>query len=136
MHGRDRRGGPADVRSGGIKGPGLVAQLNNNRSFGLNSDSTCAALCVEGSRHPVSAAPGGFGRMGEDSRVPALPRRVPGATNERWPAKQPPRPLLPESLLERIRAAMNGRPEQAASQPPPPAPTAGAAASSQHAASL
>ena len=53
--------------------------------------------------------------MGEDSSVQPLPRRVPGATKGRWPAAPPVHPALPESVLQRVRAAMDAKPGQAAS---------------------
>src|ERR1022692_1738136 len=62
--------------------------------------------------------PRGFGRMGEDSRIPPLSRRVPGAT-DRDRAKPIPRALprkLPEALLQRMQAAVDAAQEQAALQ--------------------
>src|SRR5712691_4551154 len=65
--------------------------------------------------------------MGEDSRVPPLSRRVPGATDRDRPrpaARSVPR-KLPESLLRRMQAAIDAAaaertadPEQAASAEP------------------
>jgi hypothetical protein len=43
--------------------------------------------------------------MGEESRVPALSRRVPGATAWPTPVTRAKPPALPESLLQRMRAA-------------------------------
>jgi hypothetical protein len=54
--------------------------------------------------------------MEEEGSVPPLPRRVPGATKGSWPATRPARPVLSESVLQRVRAAMDAQPEQAASQ--------------------
>jgi hypothetical protein len=65
--------------------------------------------------------------MGEDNRVPPLPRRVRGVTGMRGAAARVAPPVLPESSLARIRAAFYGEPghvagqEQAATSLPPPA---------------
>jgi hypothetical protein len=52
--------------------------------------------------------------MGEDSRDPPLSRRVPGATRPDGPKSVSRR--LPDSLLERMRAAVDAAPERAARQ--------------------
>ena len=49
--------------------------------------------------------------MGEDSRVPPLSRRVPGATAHFRPAGPVEPPKLPESLLRSVRAALEAEPE-------------------------
>ena len=56
--------------------------------------------------------------MGEDSRVPPLSRRVPGATDSDRPKpvpRVPPR-KLPEALLRRMQAAIDAAPERASAQ--------------------
>jgi hypothetical protein len=65
--------------------------------------------------------------MGEDNRVPPLPRRVRGAAGVPGAAARVARPVLSESSLARIRAAFYGEPGQVAGQErsassPPPAP--------------
>ena len=54
--------------------------------------------------------------MEEEGSVPPLPQRVPGATKGSWPATRPARPVLSESVLRRVRAAMDAQTEQPASQ--------------------
>ena len=56
--------------------------------------------------------------MGEDSRVPPLSRRVPGATDRDRPepARRITQRRLPEALLLRMQAAIAAAPEQAAGQ--------------------
>ena len=54
--------------------------------------------------------------MGEEGSVPPLPRRVPGATNGSWPATRPAPGVLPESVLQRVRAAMAANLEQATNE--------------------
>ena len=49
--------------------------------------------------------------MGEDSRVPPLSRRVPGATAHSRPAGRVTPPSLPESLLRSVRAALEAEPK-------------------------
>ncbi len=49
--------------------------------------------------------------MGEDSRVPPLSRRVPGATAHSRPAGRVTPPKLPESLLRSVRAALEAEPK-------------------------
>jgi hypothetical protein len=68
--------------------------------------------------------------MGDDSRIPPLSRRVPGATNWPTPPVRATPPELPEHVIERLRARPNRaseaatalaeaeRPDQSA--PPPP----------------
>src|ERR1700685_1029373 len=70
--------------------------------------------------------------MGEDSRLPPLSRRVPGATDSDRPTPVPrvtPR-KLPASLLQRMQAAVDAAPERALRQDqaacperPPASPT-------------
>src|ERR1022692_2819955 len=73
------------------------------------------------------AGPRGFGRMGEDSKVPPLSRRVPGATAHSRPAGRVAPPKLPESLLRNLRAALDAEPKQVTDQvngaPAQPSPT-------------
>jgi hypothetical protein len=56
--------------------------------------------------------------MGEDRRVPPLSRRVPGATDRDRPTPAPrvTSRRLPESLLQRMQAAIDAAPERAAGQ--------------------
>jgi hypothetical protein len=49
--------------------------------------------------------------MGEDSKVPPLSRRVPGATSHLRPAGRVAPPRLPESLLQSVRAALDAEPK-------------------------
>jgi len=68
--------------------------------------------------------------MGDDSRIPPLSRRVPGATNWPTPPVRATPPELPEHLIERLRAKPNRASEAATalaeaerpgqSVPPPP----------------
>src|ERR1017187_8362868 len=66
--------------------------------------------------------------MGEDSKVPPLSRRVPGATAHSRPAGRVAPPKLPESLLRNLRAALDAEPKQVTDQvngaPAQPSPTA------------
>ncbi len=64
--------------------------------------------------------------MGEDSRVPPLSRRVPGATNRPKPQLRTAPPVLPDDLIERLRARAKTRSEERAEQvqPEPPEQTA------------
>jgi hypothetical protein len=57
--------------------------------------------------------------MEERGSDPPLPKRVSGATKQSWPGTSPARPVLEEALLQRVRAAMDAQPEQAASQNQP-----------------
>jgi hypothetical protein len=52
--------------------------------------------------------------VGEDSRVPPLSRRVPGATGPKPSARISP-PVLSESVVKRVRAALDAEGEQTAS---------------------
>src|SRR5450755_1017309 len=65
--------------------------------------------------------------MGEDSKVPPLSRRVPGATAHSRPAGRAAPPKLPESLLRNLRAALDAEPKQVTDQangaPAQPSPT-------------
>src|SRR5450432_51802 len=56
--------------------------------------------------------------MGEDGRVPPLSRRVPGATDRerRKPVPRVPPRRLPDSLLQRMQAAIDASPDRAAAQ--------------------
>jgi hypothetical protein len=56
--------------------------------------------------------------MGEDSRVPPLSRRVPGAAGGPRPAARIVPPVLPESLLLAARAALSAEPAQEEEQDP------------------
>lgn len=55
--------------------------------------------------------------MGEDSKVPPLSRRVPGATAHSRPAGRVAPPKLPESLLRSVRAALEAEPKPTTDQP-------------------
>ena len=93
------------------------ALLRDNKSFSLNRGTSCAALSL-GDRVTPHAGRRGFGRMGEDGRVPPLSRRVPGATDRERPKpvpRVPPR-RLPDSLLQRMQAAIDASPERAVEQ--------------------
>jgi hypothetical protein len=57
--------------------------------------------------------------MGEDSRVPPLSRRVPGATNRPKPQLRTAPPVLPDDVIERLRARAKIRSEVPAEQVPP-----------------
>jgi hypothetical protein len=80
---------------------------------GLNSGSSCVALSLGVASSCASLR--GFGRMGEDNRVPPLPRRVRGETGMPGAAARV-APVLSESSLQRIRAAFYGEPERIAGQ--------------------
>src|ERR1019366_3731147 len=56
----------------------------------------------------------GVRRMGEDCRVPPLSRRVPGAADGPSPPPRVVPPALPETLLQRMRAAVDAAHAQAA----------------------
>jgi len=80
--------------------------------------------CV--ARDSVSACPEGVSRLGEDSRTPPLSRRVPGATNRPKPQLRTAPPVLPDDLIERLRAQAKARSEAPAERvkPDPPEQTA------------
>ena len=78
----------------------------------MESISRCAPLSY-GDEYYLGTSLG-VRRMGEDCRVPPLSRRVPGAADGPSPPPRVVPPALPETLLQRMRAAVDAAHAQAA----------------------